>query len=48
MYIEYKYIHNTENWPARYNWNIVESGVKHHNHNPMIDYILRSVLFCSK
>jgi hypothetical protein len=21
------------NWPPRYNWNIVESGVKHHNHN---------------
>ena len=21
-------------WPPRYNWNIVESGVKHHNHNP--------------
>jgi hypothetical protein len=20
-----------ENWPQRYNWNIVESGVKHHN-----------------
>jgi hypothetical protein len=20
------------NWPSRYNWNIVESGVKHHNH----------------
>jgi len=19
-------------WPSRYNWNIVESGVKHHNH----------------
>jgi hypothetical protein len=25
------------NWPSRYNWNIVESGVKHHNHNPVID-----------
>jgi hypothetical protein len=21
------------NWPPRYNWNIVESGVKHHNPN---------------
>ena len=21
-------------WPPRYNWNIVESGVKHHNPNP--------------
>jgi len=19
------------NWPSRYNWNIVESGIKHHN-----------------
>ena len=22
-----------------YNWNIVESGVKHHNHNPKIDLL---------
>jgi hypothetical protein len=22
------------NWPPWYNWNIVESGIKHHNHNP--------------
>jgi hypothetical protein len=22
-----------KNWPPRYNWNIVESGVKHHNPN---------------
>ena len=22
------------NWPLRYRWNINESGVKHHNHNP--------------
>ena len=22
------------NWQPRYNWNIIESGVKHHNHNP--------------
>jgi hypothetical protein len=22
------------NWPPRYTWNIVESGVKHHNPNP--------------
>jgi hypothetical protein len=22
------------NWPTRYNWNIVESGVKYHNSNP--------------
>jgi hypothetical protein len=21
-------------WPSRYNWNIVESDVTHHNHNP--------------
>jgi hypothetical protein len=25
-----------ENWPPRYNWNIVESSVKHHNHNLLI------------
>jgi hypothetical protein len=23
------------NWPARYGWNIVESGVKHHNTNQL-------------
>ena len=22
------------NWPPRYNWNIDENGVKHHNHTP--------------
>ena len=27
------------NWPPRYNWNIVERGVKHHNPNPLlVDY----------
>jgi hypothetical protein len=25
---------NKTAWPPRYNWNIVESGVKHHNHQP--------------
>ena len=25
-----------KNWPSRYNWNIVESDVKHHNPNPII------------
>ena len=40
-------IFKPENWPPRYNWNIVESGVKHHNTNPeiyqsSIDYILKS------
>jgi len=24
------------NWPPRYNWNIVESGIKHHNPSPII------------
>jgi len=23
-----------KNWPPRYNWNIFESGIKHHNFNP--------------
>jgi hypothetical protein len=23
------------NWRPRYNWNVVESGVKHHNPNPI-------------
>jgi hypothetical protein len=25
---------SSTSWPPRYNWNIVESGVKHHNPNP--------------
>jgi hypothetical protein len=28
-----------ENWPPWYNWNIVESDVKHHNPNPQ--YLLK-------
>jgi len=28
-----------ENWPPRYNWNIVESGVKHKNSNPIYLFI---------
>jgi hypothetical protein len=24
------------NWPPRYNWNMVESGVKHHTPNPIV------------
>ena len=31
------------NWPPPYNWNIVESGVKHHNPNPELCHIF--VLF---
>ena len=27
------------NWPSRNKWNIVESGVKHHNHNPVIEHL---------
>jgi hypothetical protein len=28
------------NWPPRYNWNIVESGIKHHKPNqPIIMYL---------
>jgi hypothetical protein len=26
----------------RYNWNIVESGIKHHNHNPLLGHCLSS------
>jgi hypothetical protein len=33
-----------KNWPPRYNWNSVESGVKHHNPNPRIVYS-RSIYF---
>ena len=34
-----------QNWPPRYNWNIVESGVKHHNPNPNP---IEDVLWCYK
>ena len=27
------------NWPPRYNWNIVESGVKYHTGNPFVNGI---------
>ena len=35
------------NWSTRYNWNIIESGVKHHNPNPdawHYFYISRKIL----
>jgi hypothetical protein len=28
-----------QNWPLRYNWNIVESGIKHHETKPIIIYM---------
>jgi hypothetical protein len=28
---------SSTNWPPRYSWNSVESGVKHQNHNPYFD-----------
>jgi hypothetical protein len=28
-----------ENWLPRYNWNIVESDIKHHNPNPLLKQI---------
>ena len=30
------------NWPPRYNWNIVESGVKHNNPNLCLQYQIRN------
>jgi len=36
------------NWPPRNSWNIVESGVKHHNPNPylkVLQYMLQNVYF---
>ena len=34
----FRFLHQL-NWPPRYNWNIVESGVKHHKTNqPIIMY----------
>ena len=32
-FLRYSVFLHQYNWPPRYNWNIVESGVKHHNHN---------------
>ena len=29
-------VSHQQNWPPRYNWNIVEKGVKHQNPNPLI------------
>ena len=29
-------------WPPRYNWNIIESGVKHHNPNHVITTVVES------
>ena len=29
-------VSHQQNWPPWYNWNIVESGAKHHNPNPLI------------
>ena len=36
------FLHQLE-WPPRYNWNIVESGIKHHNPNPNHVYFVRVV-----
>ena len=32
VFSEYSNFLHQQNWPPRYNWNIVESGVKHYNH----------------
>jgi hypothetical protein len=29
----------TDNWPPQYNWNIVESGVKHHQTNTFLNIL---------
>jgi hypothetical protein len=36
-----------ENWPPGYNWNIVESGVKHHNPNSVLKCLRNRYKFCS-
>ena len=33
------------NWPPRYNWNIVESGIKHHQTNKLYVCIKQSAVF---
>ena len=35
------------NWPPRYNWNIVESGVKHHKPNLLHTVVFISVIYFS-
>ena len=34
VFSDYSSFLQQQNRPPRYNWNIVESGVKHHNPNP--------------
>ena len=35
VFLWYSGFFHQKNWPRRYSWNIVESGVKHHNSNPL-------------
>ena len=34
------------NWMPRYNWNIVESGIKHHKPNPSLNIFFHNVNTC--
>ena len=34
-FLRYSGFLNQYNWPPWYTWNIVESGIKHHNPNPI-------------
>jgi hypothetical protein len=36
------------NWPPRYNWNIIESGINHHQTNKQIQIIRKSINFYHK
>ena len=51
VFIMYKYINPIRFFlfvpPSRYNWNIIESGVKHHKSNPLlfVQNVVRFVLF---
>ena len=36
-----------QNWPPLYNWNIVQSGVQHHNPNPWYDNLWVDMLLHS-
>ena len=42
----------TESWPPRHNWNIVESGIKHHKLNPLsgrnLDFFLQMIKMWDK
>jgi hypothetical protein len=43
-FLRYSGYFHQKNWPPRYNWNIVESGVKQHNPYPYYHDVLNTTL----